>query len=87
MARGRTWTEAEDAAILSAAAENARHGIKGFRPGDIEAGRRETHGKAGHMNRLQDVAERFGRSYVAVRKRAQRIGAASYGAQEREDNR
>ena len=86
MARGHMWTEAEDAAILSAAAENARHGITGFQLGDIEAGRRAMHGKAGHVNRLKEVAERFDRSYEAVRKRAQRIGAASY-ARKREDIR
>ena len=65
MARGRPWSELEDAAIRVAAADNLQGGILAFKPhtrlpmaGD-------------YAQRLRAVADQFGRSYAAVRKRAQ----------------
>ena len=75
--RGRRWTAAEDAAIREAAAQNRRHGITGFELGNIEAGRRSM--DARYRNELRTVALAIGRTYAAVRKRAERIGAPSYG--------
>ena len=80
--RGRTWTPEEDAAIREAAAFNRRLGITGFELGDIQAGRRAMDDP--YRNELRDVARAIGRTYAAVRKRAQRIGAASYPTRARE---
>ena len=65
MPRGRLWTSAEDRVVREAAAQNRRHGIAGG--GNYE-------------NRLRAVAERIGRTYTAVRSRAIRLRAKSYGS-------
>jgi len=78
MARGRPWTEAEDAVIERATFENWDHGIVELRP----RGRRLE--KSDYAGRLRGAAEQLGRSYAAVLKRAQRIGAASYTSREKE---
>ena len=67
---GRPWTLEEDDAIRAACAENRSVGITD------ENGASE-HPK-GRARRLQAVADRFGRTLEAVRKRAQRIGERSY---------
>lgn len=74
--RGRTWTAEEDAVIRAAATDNARLGLTGFDLGDIQAGRRAMDDP--YFARLHHVAREIGRTYAAVRKRAQRIGAVSY---------
>ena len=83
--QGRTRADLdpeEDAAIREAAALNRRLGITGFELGDIQAGRRAMDDP--YRNELRDVARAIGRTYAAVRKRAQRIGAASYATRARE---
>jgi len=74
--RGRTWTPEEDAAIREAATLNRRLGITGFDLGDVQAGRRAMDDT--YRNELRAVARSIGRTYAAVRKRAERIGARSY---------
>lgn len=61
---GKPWTPEEDRLIREAARANDERGIK--------AGTRE------YAARLRKVAFRLHRTYAAVRKRASRIGAASY---------
>ena len=79
-AQGTEWTEAEDALIRAAAAENQAGGLrtpegrthggpKSRRPADA----------ASYEQRLRRVAERVGRTYVAVNVRASRIEARSGG--------
>ena len=80
MARGRPWTEEEDAAIARATFENLELGILAFRP---YARSKE---KGDFAGRLERLAGELGRTYAAVRKRASRIGAASYRARS-EDSR
>lgn len=70
MARGRTWTKAEDAAIRGAVRANRERGITADWP-EWKIGQR-------HARRLAAVAERIGRTPAAVHKRAQRINAYSY---------
>ena len=65
----RSWTLEEDDAIRAACAENRSVGITD------ENGSAHPKGRA---RRLQAVADRFGRTLEAVRKRAQRIGERSY---------
>ena len=65
----RLWLPEEDELIRQAARANYELSIKA---GDVGRPRR------GFANRLQDVAAKTGRSYAAVRKRAERIGATSY---------
>ena len=65
----RPWTLEEDDAVRAACAENRSVGITD------ENGSENPKGRA---RRLQAVAERFGRTLEAVRKRAQRIGERSY---------
>ena len=72
MPRGPRWTEAEDTAIERATFENLELGILDFRP----RGRARVAGD--YAGRLRAVAGELGRTYAAVRKRAQRLGAASY---------
>ena len=72
MARGRRWTENEDTAIERATFDNAQLGILEFRPRD----RARVAGD--YAGRLRTLAAELGRTYAAVRKRAQRLGAASY---------
>ena len=72
MGNGWRWTEFEDTLIERATFENAEMGILEFRPN----GRRRERGD--YAGRLRQVAERLGRSYAAVLKRANRIGASSY---------
>lgn len=69
MAGGRRWTEAEDEAIREAAAGN-RGGIVA----NPKAMKRHA-----YFRRLEAVAVKLGRTYGAVRCRAHRIGARSYG--------
>lgn len=73
MPRGRRWTEAEDTAIERATCENVERGILDPRP------RGRARGRGDYAGRLERLAKELGRSYAAVLKRAQRIGAASYG--------
>ena len=72
MPRGRPWTEAEDTAIERATFENAELGIVEFRP------YRRARAKGDYAGRLERLAGELGRTYAAVRKRAQRLGARSY---------
>ena len=81
MGNRRRWSEFEDRAIERATADNAELGIVEFRP----HGRR--HERGDYAGRLRHVAEQLGRSYAAVLKRAQRIGATSYRSRERENAR
>ena len=62
----RRWTAAEDAAVREAVRANRAHGLTRL-------------DRPEYMNRLDDVATRLDRTVDAVRKRAQRIGAYSYG--------
>ena len=74
MAKGRLWTEAEDARLREAAALNADWQSEGgglIKPGK---GRR----RDAYYARLRTLASELGRSYGAVRCRASRIGARSY---------
>ena len=66
----RPWTDREDAEIRRAAAESRRDGYRWVDRPD---------GSLGPRRRLAEVAERIGRSYAAVRKRASRLGVASNG--------
>ena len=75
--RGRSWSAEEDAAIREAAARTRQFGITGVELGDIQAGRRAMDDP--FRNELRNVARVIGRTYAAVRKRAERIGAPSYG--------
>ena len=65
MGRGRQWQGWELFLLRSAAAENWRRGL--------------TLPEGGFANRLQYVAERTGRSYAAVRKKAHEVDAVSSG--------
>ena len=67
----------EDQAIIAAAAKNRLHGLTGFQLGDIEAGRKAMD-DGDYRADLRRVADKIGRTYLAVRKRAERIGAISY---------
>ena len=69
---GRPWTPEEDEAIRRAAAANMRHGLSAANAPD------RTRNRFGPAARLRELAAEIGRSYAAVRKRAERIGAASY---------
>ena len=60
----RAWTAFEDDLVMQASAANWEHGI--------------TNEDAQYKARLRDVAKRIGRTYVAVRKRAERIKSRSY---------
>ena len=64
MGRGRQWQGWELFLLRSAAAENWRRGL--------------TLPEGGFANRLQYVAERTGRSYAAVRKKAHEVDAVSF---------
>ena len=79
MPRGPRWTEAEDTAIERATFENLELGILDVRS------RGRARGKGDYAGRLQRLAGELGRSYDAVLKRAQRLGAASYEPRKRED--
>lgn len=61
----RRWTPAEDALVSGAVAANREGGLL------LPGGRF-------HAGRLAHVARQIGRSYGAVRKRAQRLGERSY---------
>ena len=63
--RRRAWTAEEDAALAAIAAENRDRGI------------RKT-GVDSFARRLRKFAATYERTYAAVQKRAQRIGARSY---------
>lgn len=65
MARGRRWTPDEDAQIRATAHANQHDGLM--------AG-----GRADYARRLQRLAAELGRTYAAVLRRANRIGAYSY---------
>lgn len=65
----RSWTLEEDNAIRAACEQHRAVGITD------ENGSAHPKGRA---RRLQAVADRFGRTLEAVRKRAQRIGERSY---------
>lgn len=67
---GRPWTLEEDDAIRAACEANRSLGIT-----DEDSAGEHPKGRA---RRLQAVADRFGRTLEAVRKRAQRLGERSY---------
>ena len=67
---GRPWSLEEDDAIRAAGRENRVTGLT-----DVDGSSRNPRWRA---RRLQAVADRFGRTLAAVRKRAQRIGERSY---------
>ena len=67
---GRPWTPEEDDAIRAACEQNREIGLT-----DEDGGGEHPRRRA---RRLQAVADRFGRSLAAVRKRAQRLGERSY---------
>ena len=67
---GRPWTLAEDDAIRAACEANRSLGIT-----DEDSAGEHPKGRA---RRLQAVADRFGRTLEAVRKRAQRLSERSY---------
>ena len=71
MIRRKRWTESEDAILHNLALRNAHYGLK-----DDDGN---------YMARLRDVAKKFGRTYAAVRIRASRIRAISYGARAQVD--
>ena len=64
--RRRRWTAAEDAAVREAVHANRARGLTRL-------------DRPEYVNRLDAVATRLDRPVDAVRKRAQRIGAYSYG--------
>ena len=75
MARGRPWTNAEDRELRRYAKRTREYGIlametKRTDPRPFPA---EKYDAA-----LRGFAERFGRTYAAVRKRASRLGVRSY---------
>ena len=72
MPRTPRWTREEDAAIRRAAIDNREQGIT---VKELWFTHRD---ELKYANRLRVVANRLGRSYDAVRKRAERIGATSY---------
>ena len=72
-AKRRRWTAEEDAAIRAAVAANRRTDFDG----DTVAGITTRHGR-GYANRLKAVAKALDRTYDAVAKRANRIGAKTY---------
>ena len=57
------------------------HGLTGFQLGDIEAGRKAMD-DGDYRADLRRVADKIGRTYGSVRKRAERIGAISYRPRE-----
>ena len=67
---GRPWSIEEDDAIREACAANRTTGLT-----DMDGGARNPRWRA---RRLHAVADRFGRTLAAVRKRAQRLGERSY---------
>ena len=67
---GRPWSLEEDDAIRAACAANRTTGLT-----DVDGATRNPRWRA---RRLQAVADRFGRTLAAVRKRAQRLGERSY---------
>lgn len=72
MAGNKRWTPAEDNAIREVAYETAYAGI-------TKEGRR--------LARLRELSEKLpGRSYAAVRRRASRIRAHSYGYMSRRNH-
>ena len=73
MARGREWMADEDR-LIQEAAELTR--TQGRRPLDMAETLAAIKG-TGRAARLRDVAERIGRTYRAVRKRASRLEARS----------
>ena len=77
MPRGRRWTEAEDSTIERATFDNTELGILHARP------RGRARERDDYAARLRRLADQLGRTYAAVLKRAQRIGAASYAPRER----
>lgn len=64
---GRPWTAAEDAAVREAARRNAEWGTD-----------RPTGTQPEPAGRLRELAAKLGRTYAAVRKRAERIGAVAH---------
>ena len=67
---GRAWTPEEDDAIRAACSANRSIGLTDENGGG--------QGPRWRARRLQAVADRFGRTLEAVRKRAQRLGERSY---------
>ena len=74
MSRGPRWRKWEDQLLIEAATCNRVLGLRGTAPGDVV----EAPNEAGLMQRLQAVADRTGRSLLAVRKRASRLKKRSY---------
>ena len=70
MARGRRWTPAEDRLIRRAAARTREAGIGAYGR-HLEVG--------DYRARLREVSQKLERTYGAVRTRASRIGAHSFG--------
>ena len=75
MARGRPWTKAEDRELRQAAKSNRNYGIlthetKRTDPRPFTAEK--------YRASLRCFAERWGRTYAAVRKRASRLEIRSY---------
>ena len=72
---GKPWSKEEDAAIRKAAKANYGWGILTH-----ETRRRDPrpYAKANYEARLKHVADVYGRSYAAVRKRASRLRIRSY---------
>ena len=64
--RRRRWTAAEDAAVREAVRANRARGLTRLDSPE-------------YVNRLGDIATRLDRTVDAVHKRAQRVGAYSYG--------
>ena len=69
---GRAWTKAEDRAIRAAALNTREGGMT------MLAEAPDGEWRIVYASRLRRIAERYGRTYAAVRKRASRIGAVSY---------
>ena len=75
MARGRPWTKAEDTELRRFAKRNREYGIFAH-----ETRRTDPRPFAAdkYAAALRRFAERWGRTYAAVRKRASRLGIRSY---------
>ena len=80
MPRGKPWLPIEDQLVMAAARDNFRRGLaKPMRDreeclakGDLDGARE------GYQRRLERLAVDLGRTYAAVRKRAERLEARSY---------
>ena len=75
MARGRPWTKAEDRELRRIAKSNRNYGILSH-----ETRRNDPRPFAAdkYAAGLLNLAQRLGRTYAAVRKRASRLGIRSY---------